>query len=144
MKGNKVSLIELDQENYLIFQRNLSADRVEKLIRRRKLAGLSIRAIEPFESITTLDFLSEYGFLKGLKITAGNIFNYSFLSRLTDLTHLALLLYEKPDWPVDISGLAKLTRLSIMGLNDVQGIDRCKEVTELYYNGLNQRTGASP
>lgn len=144
-----VNPIYNEWNNLLKYKKNYTIFDCKKLIEEYNLDGLEIFAHLSDEKLENLDFLSDFQFLKKLRLAIIFDYDYKFINKLTNLEALSLdipfakeidLTYlgnlKHLDVTVDklkVIGIEQLSNLEFIGLFDFKdkNFDRIRDLTNL-------------
>jgi hypothetical protein len=121
----------------LVFKKGYTPEFVKKIVREKKLKGL--RVFGYFEErLSNLDFLEEYKFLEALDITTLDEYDYTFLSKLTNLKQLSIS--NEGSNSIDLTNLINLTELSIRWRKGrILGLEKCSKLNALCLVNFNEK-----
>lgn len=116
-------------DNLLVYKKGYTPEFIFKIISDKKLGGLRIFSVLKEDKLDAIDFLKDCTFLEKLDVTSSSDFDFSFLSRLTNLKKLSL--NAEGNNEIDLRDQLKLEYLSIKWRRSTKGLDHCTQLSSL-------------
>ncbi len=112
--------------NNLLYEKEFKPNIVNRLIQENGLSGLTIFADLPDRRVESFDFLSDYSFLEGLRLSSIPDHEYGFLKDLRLLKYLSI--QNEGVTPIDLSNQVNLEWFGIQWRKNITGFESLQKL----------------
>jgi hypothetical protein len=114
--------------NLLLYKRGYSPEFVKSVLDKFRLKGLKVNSRS--EKLVSLEFLTDFVYLRSLEIVGQGDFSFGFLNSLRRLERLSIGADGKT--PIEFSNLIRLEDLTLLWRKDrIHGLEKCQRLTSL-------------